>query len=785
MYESKKITELRKNGKLKEARNLAINLLQNNPNDEYLLNAYAWVLYSIVKLECNTNLNLANNFFNELCDLGHRLQNDMLTENIKKLRPKLNPVYADIERANELSKNGKTKEAVSIFYSLKQNGQLNIEFHENYGWALYRYAKAYMNDLNIDKFQKILHEYLRLENEKPSMLHSMMLNLAINYSKEYKTLNIFEFFQAWNPKLLQAEDYEEKYSQKDAKNYPSLVSKLIKTIIEGQFSFDINYLICELGNKELVVENIRESFFWMLINAYKENKTSFMWSIFNHYVNNYSIFGGSHWHSEILKLAERYMADNDLWRFFEFIKIWNIENFLDSDYLEEKNENFTNKPLVFRSIKKLFECIKVSDKYADDIQWVLDLYNCSIDKFDDNVWLLREYALLLNKIGNTEDANKIYKNLILELKEQAYIWHEFGNIIKSNNRELAISMFCKALTLQNDEDMIGNIMLDLSELLLDKKEFDVALTILIRYKAHREEKGWKLPPRFQELLLRVDATINSDRLCTNIEDFYHKNKIMAEEYILSDIPTHNIILSKIFKDKNDMELLVFTDFKNIELISKRKKHKNLKNAKINDIFAAKLYFNKSNQKYSILSLEESTCTFDEMINNCDEAIAIVNSINAKKGLFYCYINLNVGGIVYFDNTDLRPNIGDFIKIKYSLRINKKENKKELDILKTEKTSEINESLIKKVDGELRLKYKKYYKTVDFEDLFDRYIEDDDDNFQEMFNNIQKPDFAFIEDYYVPKSVLEQYKILSNDFVKAKALFNERKKSWEVFEIMQY
>lgn len=783
MYDSKQITQLRKSGRLKEAFDLAKRLLNDNPNDEYILNAYAWVLYSIVKLESTRNLSLANNFFSELCALETKLKNDMLTENVNKLRPKLNPIYSNINQANELSKNGKIKEAINIFYTLKQNGQLSIEFHEVYGWALYRYAKYFLDSMTNDKFINLLKEYLSLDNEKPSMLHSAMLSLAMGFTNIHRDFNLFEFFMAWNPDFFTDEDFQEQCNKDDGKTYPSLVTRFIKTLVTNQCSFDVDFLISKIGH-EIVIESIRETFFWMLINAYKENKTSCMWSIFNRYVNNYSIFGGSYWHSEILKLAERYMIGNNLWRFFEFLKIWNIENFIDSDYLEEKNEQYINKPLVLKSIKKLFECIKDSDKYADDIQWVLDLYSCSIDKFDDNVWLLREYALLLNKIENTEDANKIYKNLILELKEQAYIWHEFGNIVKSNNRELAISMFCKALTLQNDEDMIGNIMLDLSELLLDKKEFKVAFSILMRYKAHREEKGWKLLPRFQELLSKIDTTINDDRVCVSIEDFYRKNKIMAEEHILSGIPTHHIILSRIFKDKNNIELLVFTDLKNIEFISKRKKHKNLKNAKINDIFAAKLYFDKSKQKYSILSLEESAYTFDEMINNCDEAIAIVNSINTKKGLFHCYINLNVGGIMHFADTGLRPNIGDFIKIKYNLRINKKENKQELYILKAEKTSEINESLIKKVDGELKLKYKTDSKTLDFEDLFDTHIEHDD-NFQEMRDNIKKPDFAFIEDCYVPKSVLEQYNILSNYFVKAKALFSERKKSWEVFEIIQY
>ena len=69
MYDSKQITQLRKSGRLKEAFDLANRLLNDNPNNEYILNAYAWVLYSIVKLESTRNLSLANNICSELCDL--------------------------------------------------------------------------------------------------------------------------------------------------------------------------------------------------------------------------------------------------------------------------------------------------------------------------------------------------------------------------------------------------------------------------------------------------------------------------------------------------------------------------------------------------------------------------------------------------------------------------------------------------------------------------------------------------------------------------------------------
>jgi hypothetical protein len=119
---------------------------------------------------------------------------------------------------------------------------------------------------------------------------------------------------------------------------------------------------------------------------------------------------------------------------------------------------------------------------------------------------------------------------------------------------------------------------------------------------------------------------------------------------------------------------------------------------------------------------------------------------------------------------LRPEIGDFIKINYYSSNDKKSKKTKINILKVELTSEIKSSLLKNTTGELKLKYKDGSLTYDYDEIIDDQIDID----------IRRPDFAFINDYYVPKYLLEKNNITSNIEVKVNILFNGEK--WNVYKI---
>ena len=164
-------------------------------------------------------------------------------------------------------------------------------------------------------------------------------------------------------------------------------------------------------------------------------------------------------------------------------------------------------------------------------------------------------------------------------------------------------------------------------------------------------------------------------------------------------------------------------------------------------------------------------TYENFTNKASTALAVVDHINQEKKLFHYYFNDAVEGIIRFSDTDLRPNVGDCLSIKYFMSLNSKSNKKEAQIVKVSATSEINPSLIKTVQGTIELKYKHSGKTLEFDEAIDSGLD------------VTKPDFAFIEDHYVHRKILNKYKIYSNRDIKAKVI-NERGK-WSVIDLSPF
>ena len=64
----------------------------------------------------------------------------------------------------------------------------------------------------------------------------------------------------------------------------------------------------------------------------------------------------------------------------------------------------------------------------------------------------------------------------------------------------------------------------------------------------------------------------------------------------------------------------------------------------------------------------------------------------------------LSGIAFFDDTDIRPAVGDFLKVYFCVKKDK-EGKKKLVTLKVEQTEEQNLDIRKTINGRLELKYK--------------------------------------------------------------------------------
>jgi hypothetical protein len=588
--------------------------------------------------------------------------------------------------------------------------------------------------------------------------------------------------------------------------------------------------------RETILDFFREPFFWNIFNAHKENRFSDLWNLFDHYNANYAKYGQSKWHSEILNLAERFMIENDEWRFINFFKNWNPENLRTEDWKETKKDEHTYKPLATKALKKTFEILKTQTS-EQDLSWLIKPYETAIKLFPDNEWLLREKALLHFKNNELELAIKIYKQLVLELSSKHYVWQEFSDCIISDN-SLKIGMLSKALSLEKNEDFLGDIHLDLAKALIDENLLENALVELEAYKKHREIKGWKLSSLFDELHKKASSIKHS--LKDNRE--LHKKYIpFAENFAYADFDWTELVLVDKWKDDKGKDRLTFTDGKTIEFAIAKNRFEVLKQSDLGQILKFKLHKQEikkevqakfawvgktfvTEYKYIPLIAEKSEKKHWEILEN---TFAIVDYINKEKNIIHAITTENKE--VFFPQIMPELQIGDFVSAKSYIKKVKDENRIELrKIQKIDKGSVISkfqtqiaivdgvnepkqlfhfvissklQGIVKFTETNLRPSEGDFVK-LSFATKMDKakklrvkilsieVTEEANPNLRKDITGImemkyknydeEEPDFAFIGDYYVPKYLLEKHNITEDCRVNARAIYAGDK--WKVTKI---
>ena len=89
------------------------------------------------------------------------------------------------------------------------------------------------------------------------------------------------------------------------------------------------------------------------------------------------------------------------------------------------------------------------------------------------------------------------------------------------------SMLCKAISIQKNEDFLGDIHIDLARILIQRNKLAEAKNELNIYKEHRNHKNWKLSEEFEALTHKVkdvEASVDNSK-------FHESNIRLAEEYI--------------------------------------------------------------------------------------------------------------------------------------------------------------------------------------------------------------------------------------------------------------
>lgn len=504
------ISALRKEGRLDEAYTMALACMDATPDDPWVQTAMFYVLRDM----CNNAINQHQTAdATAMVEIMEQLCPTMKDDDKRgdkvcaAIRQRLLPGGNTVAEASKKSKDGDAGGAYDMVKELIADpADADIELRESLGWILYRYIKASMDSLSSREVRTLLNYYIKLGNERPSLLHSQMLNIAVSISWKHSDFRFGAFFKLWGPENLRGEDTQEYHKDGDDKTYPSLLSRVCRQIVNSGGIVDVSAIPEDM--RSIATEAIRQASFWKIYNMYIDKGTDrrLLLAAFTTYNDHYASLGPSHWHSEILDLAVRTMTGEDQWRFLRFFKAWNADNLTADDWKDTPNDKGLPYPsTAVKAAKKCLECMEAQGQHrsSDDVAWLAAFYDTVIEHKPDDLWIKRQRAIIYTWQGDNDNALRLYKELLLPLGDKYYIWSELANLTDGDG-DLRIALYSKALTLERNELYLGKIRLSLADELIKKGMTAEALYELNTYKKNHDN----VSPRYETLMSAVGSGVS-------------------------------------------------------------------------------------------------------------------------------------------------------------------------------------------------------------------------------------------------------------------------------------
>ncbi|MBG2876092.1 hypothetical protein I4902_13475 [Proteus alimentorum] len=239
MITSRDVFSTRKEGKLDEAYIMAIELINKPNNDEWDIKAFAWCVIDLIKRDAQSGKSEnIHHYANQLRNLNIDASDKILTDQREYALRLCNPNGQMILKAKSLSKQGDHYGALNLYKRIYNNGDKSIDVQICLAWELYRVAKSMTEQMpvNFNGAKRFINDYLKLNTEKPSLLHTCILQLADKIAKEGR-LNMGAFVRIWGLENLRPEDYD-PYISDDGNSYPSLAERIIQHASKDSFTND-------------------------------------------------------------------------------------------------------------------------------------------------------------------------------------------------------------------------------------------------------------------------------------------------------------------------------------------------------------------------------------------------------------------------------------------------------------------------------------------------------------------------------------------------------------------
>ena len=607
------------------------------------------------------------------------------------------------------AKAGDVDEAYQYVCSSMGEEGLTDSDRETAGWIIFYYLKYRLADIPSLESRKALKRYLDLNTEKPSLLHTQILNQAIRLSDQNHEFKLLQFVSFWGTRYLTDQSLRENLY--NGKSYPSVYEKIVTHSYMQDNS--PTAIIDVLGSDHLqeIQTWISKQSYFVLYHASKEGDGEKEAACLDRYLNEVAGLGFSNeWHSKILSSIIWSLKEDNVWMFKEWFEKWGINSLAEEDWRKNVKDGKEYASLAERAISKYIEaCRRSSKPIADEFG---DLLEYALRKEPGQESYVRALVHIDLQNGNRESALERMKGIILT-SGKYYLWAELGEIVE--DKELQAGCLCKALLLQKDDDFTGKIRLKLASLLIEKEERAAATHELDKYQECYEKNGWKINQKFEELRNAAGEVVapQSNR------KLYDRYAAVAEKLVYGSLPSvHMVLINKserIIDGKTKVRFR-FIDQNRMAIDCNPKKFGLPLNTPLMKVFDLKMVDVEGRKQVVQVS---STDIYPETVMSYK--CAVVDNVNPEKHLFHCVIDSVVNGIVPTKDLKVIPEKGDLIDV-FFLKLPPKDGKPiRYKIIDFKLHSGECTSLKRIVSGPVRIKTKPDGKVFGF--IGDQYVHD--------------------------------------------------------------
>lgn len=119
---------------------------------------------------------------------------------------------------------------------------------------------------------------------------------------------------------------------------------------------------------------------------------------------------------------------------------------------------------------------------------------------DDVLWLKWDMTLVLRQMGDFKRAAELLSSVIKAKRNEFWVWAEAGRLYLSDQPELALSCFCRALECPAESKFLGRAHRELASLLADQADHAQASLEVTRAIEVRQAEGWPVGKDLEALI---------------------------------------------------------------------------------------------------------------------------------------------------------------------------------------------------------------------------------------------------------------------------------------------